>query len=399
MKWVDYAMLMDTIDAQFVEEAASVNESEHKKTSKKRWGIWVAAAACLLLIAGGVFSTIRFFGNHRSAENAFVSDQFKQYGLHAEKLSEPFLLPGESGSAMSPEEYSAVLKNSSVVQVALHDPEFTVVSGEDTYHYYLTANATVEEQLWGTISTESFMLCSEVSSEMLPNDKFPSDLSFDGKCTDCSWLVAVQPASEISWEIDGETIPAETISEYCVSQVIAPVPDCLQLVAKEDAFLYKYVGDTKTIDIPGLNFTLSLPENWAGGVDVFLESTMDGPNYNTLIVSNRSLSEEYGKHFPSSEDNAISKTLDGVLKIHWVPFDTWDYSQDIANGYCIDCGTLDGYQYVMWATHQENPYDSGDAIMRNMLIEEIGQEKYDALVGSYQCTPSEAKNWLTYRKQ
>lgn len=399
MKWVDYAMLMDTIDAQFLEEAASVNESDRKKTSKIRWGVWAAAAACLLLVAGGVFTTVKFFGNNRSAENLSVSEQFKKYGLHAESLSEPFLLSDTTANTISPEAYSAVLKESSVVQVTLHDPEFTVVSGENTCHYYLTANATVEEQLWGTVGTESFMLCSEISSQMLPNDKFPSDLSFDGKCTDCSWLVAVQPASEISWEIGGETIPAETISEYCVSQVIAPVPDCLQLVAKEDMFLYKYVGDTETVDIPGLDFTLSLPENWADGVDIYLESTMDGPNYNTMIVSNRSLSEEYGKHFLSSEDNAISKTLDGVLRIHWVPLGTWDYAEDIENGYCIDCGTIDGYQYVMWATQQENPEDSGDAIMRNMLIEEIGQEKYDALVGSYQCTPNEAKNWLTYRKQ
>lgn len=168
---------------------------------------------------------------------------------------------------------------------------------------------------------------------------------------------------------------------------------------------FLYTGESNVVDIPGLDFTLTIPEEWMDRVEVILYRDGWVDDGAESVCSVRLLNKELGRSYARSKGDPTDLDEDGTANIHFRQLDPIlsvricdeeelasdaDAQRKLNGGYLLDGGSRNGRHYVLTSTQLGEPGDNPAGLAQLELVAVIGQEAYDELVGDLFCTPEQA---------
>ncbi len=173
---------------------------------------------------------------------------------------------------------------------------------------------------------------------------------------------------------------------------------------------FLYTGESNVVDIPGLDFTLTLPEEWMDRIEVIVCRVGwvdDGAgSVARVCVLNKELGKQYANHWLGEDGQAeyekpensdilfTARMADPILSVAVYDEEALasnaDAQRKLAGGYLLDGGSKNGKHYILISTQLGEPQDDQPMLTRFELICDIGQEAYDEVVGDLFCTPEQA---------
>ena len=168
---------------------------------------------------------------------------------------------------------------------------------------------------------------------------------------------------------------------------------------------FLYTGESNVVDIPGLDFTLTIPEEWMDRVEVILHRSGWADDGAESVNGVRLLNKELGRSYALAKGDPTDLDEDGTANIYFRQLDPIlsvriygeeelasdaDAQRKLDGGYLLDGGSRNGRHYVLTSTQLGEPEDDPPSLARLELVAAIGQEAYDELVGDLFCTPEQA---------
>ena len=151
----------------------------------------------------------------------------------------------------------------------------------------------------------------------------------------------------------------------------------------EGSKLWVYRGESNTFSLPHCGITVTMPEEWMGQVSVYMfqYAKCNG----RLFITNPKLMEAHVEH------GTTIPWYDCMVDIWW---DTIEVSSQWADG-CELVEFCDPY-YIYFSSSDMTCSNGGEGlIFQYALIQDIGQEAYDELVGDLVCTQEMAREMIT----
>ncbi len=155
--------------------------------------------------------------------------------------------------------------------------------------------------------------------------------------------------------------------------------------------LYHYIGQNQTVIIKDVGLKIKLPEEWIGEVEVIRNAE---PGYMELFIGNIRLMQSYAADLEPApvEIQRGFGWYDWILLVQAVRKDDTATVESLDNSeYRIYLGSNDEYKFYFATSEMHDRYGDTSLIARDMLIQKIGQENYDNLVGDLTCTVEQAK--------
>lgn len=211
----------------------------------------------------------------------------------------------------------------------------------------------------------------------------------------------ISPPTELPYEMD------QLYNELLDTQFEHVYGD-LHYYAKDDRRrsyppVFRYAGTSETIHLASLGITLTLPESWVGRVDI-IQKCGSTNGMGRAYISCRALNEAYMEY----EKQELGYTYDTVEAV--MEASVWDvfilslrsYKKEDYQEYGIDRYGEDprdpnymiylgeNEEYYIYAEIPEilNPEWNNCLVIRDhVIINNLGKETYDALVGDLVATP------------
>lgn len=165
-----------------------------------------------------------------------------------------------------------------------------------------------------------------------------------------------------------------------------------------DDVYYWYTGDSAAIELTALNAVLTLPEEWLD--DVYVIQHTYGLNCNTgeVLIVNRALLEAH-KENADAENNVLYGMQDYMVKI-WTDEKKESYYGDYdPRAEETFIGENETHLFYLLTSENQSAEGSEQQIWRGMLVDGIGQEAYDALVGELIVGPEKAESMISIHGQ
>ena len=162
-----------------------------------------------------------------------------------------------------------------------------------------------------------------------------------------------------------------------------------------DSMMYCYIGESSVIELPLLNMTLTLPEGWLDRVYVLQSVSLNG--IGSVKILNRSLMEAYeGFQLRFDTDSIETNTIvwwDYIVSIEQTHRDSVSEWTDTEWDRCV--GNNDVFFYRYHIVDANSMKENSNFLVRQDLIETIGQDGYDELVGNLVVDKQMVMNMIT----
>lgn len=143
----------------------------------------------------------------------------------------------------------------------------------------------------------------------------------------------------------------------------------------------RYVGKENQVQIPGTSLIISIPEEWAGRVELICSVT--DKTKPEIFLANRGLMEAYAKYAGCSVEQSDG-WKDWILFVEAVDKDQEaEYDQ---NPYRAYLGEDDNLAYYYATNDMKDPDCSTFLIIQHDFIQQEGQDTYQNLVSDLVCT-------------
>lgn len=152
---------------------------------------------------------------------------------------------------------------------------------------------------------------------------------------------------------------------------------------------YQYAGDSPVIELRSMGITLTLPEEWLDQVMVI--RYWNHPYNEGLYIVNKNLWNAYQEESPAAGPN--NGLQDFILSIYCLPTSRYSGPEQFSGSSMEYLHEVDQLVYFLI---MGMPEDSHFTSVRNDLIQKIGQDAYDELVGDLVLDFETAKGMITF---